>query len=76
VEARRRDEADRVQLSGAAVEFARWRGRLAEAPEPEGTERIARLRALVEAGLYDVPGEWIAAAMLGEPVPRGAAGPR
>jgi flagellar biosynthesis anti-sigma factor FlgM len=58
--------ADGLTLSPGADRFRQLRVRLESLPEPQQSERVARLKALVDAGEYTVDAEQIARAMLAD----------
>jgi flagellar biosynthesis anti-sigma factor FlgM len=56
--------ADGLQLSAAGDRFRQLRTRVESLPESGQPERVARLKALVDAGEYQVDGQRVAKAML------------
>lgn len=56
--------ADRVELSAAAEALQQTQQLLAEVPEVR-LDKVAELQAKIQAGLYNVRGEEVAAKMLG-----------
>ena len=56
--------ADGLDLTPRAEEFRQLRLRLQSMREPGQTDRVAKLKALVEQGAYVVDGDRIAGAML------------
>ena len=65
---------DGLQLSPGADRFRQLRARLESLPEPQQSERVARLKALVDAGEYKVDGEQVAKAMLADDATASALG--
>jgi negative regulator of flagellin synthesis FlgM len=69
-----KSNADGLTLSAGADRFRQLRVRLETLPEPKQSERVARLKALVDAGEYKVDAEKIARAMLADDATASALG--
>jgi flagellar biosynthesis anti-sigma factor FlgM len=61
-----KSNTDGFTLSPGANRFHQLRTRLETVSEPRQSERVARLKALIDAGEYHVDGEKIARAMLAD----------
>jgi flagellar biosynthesis anti-sigma factor FlgM len=66
--------SDGLTLSRGADRFRQLRARLESLPEPQQSERLAQLKALVDSGQYKVEGEKIARAMLADEATASALG--
>jgi flagellar biosynthesis anti-sigma factor FlgM len=65
-DATEKSKADGLVLSAGADRFRQLRVRLETLPEPGQAAKVAKLKALVEAGEYKVDADQVAGAMLAD----------